>query len=264
MDLDSDGDQGIVVYAEGSNTKAIIQLEVDGEVTYDDSFPVDTKDSIGYAYSNEKDETYWYTEFAKNYTIISSAKKIIKEEDFLQSYFSLTKTYKEKPVLNHCVDYKMDKELDVKQLEKDAITKEKLLKDNDIKEEEIKDAYKKYLTEKEEQEKKEKEEAEKKAKEEEERKKLSGTLLLGTKTYKYGIYTVYNSEGEEETKMALYSDLSCSYGGNTCDYTIGEVRGQDDELAPGISLSTGQMFVITEEDGVLLEPSKQLHAKYTG
>ena len=264
MDLDSDGDQGIVAYAEDSNLKAIIQLEVDDEVNYDDSFPLDSKDSIGYAYSSDKLENYWYTEYSKTYTIISSAKKIIKEDDFLNNYFSLTKTYKEKPVLNNCIEYKMDKELDVKSLEKEAITTEKLLKDNSIKEEEIGDAYKKYVTDKEEKEKKEKEEKEKQAKEEEERKKLQGTLKLGNYSYKFGTYKVYNEDNELDGTMILYSDLSCVYNETTCTYTVGEVRGNQDELVPGIALSTGHIFITSVDEGVLLETSKALVAKYEG
>ena len=41
MDLDSDGDQGLVAYAEGTNGKTLIQLEVDGNVYYDDVYPLD-------------------------------------------------------------------------------------------------------------------------------------------------------------------------------------------------------------------------------
>ena len=264
MDLDSDGDAGLVVYAEDSTNKAIIQLEVDESVSYDDSFPVDAKDSIGYVYSSEKRESYWYTEYTKSYTIISTAKKIIKEEDFLNDYFALTKTYQEKPILDHCMEYKFDQELDAKEIEKNAITVKKLLEDNNIKEDEISDAYKKYLTEKEEKEKKEKEEAEQKAKEEEQAKKLSGTFRLGDRSYNYGTYQLYTVDNAEDGKMLLYSDGTCSYKEKACTFQIEDIRGSQDELVPGISLSNGKSFMASEDNGVLIEPAESFLARYTG
>ncbi len=165
MDLDSDGQEGLVVYVD-ADKKMILQLDTEAMISYEDSFPIDAKDSLGYVYSKEKDENYWYTEFEKNYTIISSSKKIIKEEDFLNNYFALTKTYKQKPILNHCIEYRFDKELNAQKIEKNTIKTKDLLKDNNIKQEEVKEAYNKYITEKKEQEQKAKEEAEQKAKEE--------------------------------------------------------------------------------------------------
>ena len=264
LDVDSDGEQEIVVYAEKGTNKAILQLEVDEEIVLDDSFLVDSKDSLGYAYSSEKRENYWYTEYTKNYTIISSAKKIIKEEDFLQNYFSLTKTYHEKPILNQCIEYKLNGELNAKKLEKTIIKNKQLLEDNKIKEDEIKDAYDKYIKEKEEKEKKEKEEAEQKAREEEERKKLAGTLVIGTKNFKYGKYIILTSEGEPDGELYLYATEECVYKSITCDYSIGDIKGSNGELVPGIALSTGQTFTPTVDDGVLLEPTELFLIKYAG
>ncbi|MBR6136544.1 MAG: hypothetical protein IKQ06_00115 [Bacilli bacterium] len=264
MDIDSDLEQELVVYAEEGTKKAIFQLEVDEIVALEDSFPVDTKDSLGYVYSSERKENFWYTESQKNYTIISSAKKIIKEDDFLNNYFALTKTYEEKPILDHCKEYKLDGDLDAKKLEKSAITNEKVLEDNKIKEEEIADAYAKYIKEKTEKEAKEKEEAEKKAKEEAERKKLEGTLVIGTNKYKYGTYNLTTSEGESDGVMILYSDLTCVFKGVACTYTLGDVRNAEDELTPGISLSGGQTFITSTDEGTLINPANSTLAKYAG
>ncbi|MBR3210515.1 MAG: hypothetical protein IKF71_01075 [Bacilli bacterium] len=262
MDLDSDGDYGLVVYVDG-NKKILLQLDTEITVSYEDSFPLDAKDSLGYAYSSEKDENYWYTESEKNYTIISSAKKIIKEEDFLNTYFSLTKTYKEKPILNHCIAYKFDKQLDAKTIEKNTIKVKDLLKDNNIKQEEIKEAYHKYLTEKTEKEQKEKEEAEKQAQEEELQKKTSGTFTLGNRSFKYGAYKILTAEQEEEGIMNLYADGTCTYKDASCKYQLGEVRNEEDELVPGITLNNGKTFIASPE-GELLEPKEKISARYNG
>lgn len=264
MDLDSDGDQGLVAYAEESDKKILIQIEVDGNIYYDDSYPLDTKDSLGYAYSSEKEENYWYTEHEKNYTIISSAKKIIKEEDFLSSFFPLTKTYQQKPVLSNCMEYHFDKKLDVEKLEKNVLTENLLLKDNNMKKEDIKEAYKKYLEEKEEEEKKKQEEEEQKKQEEEEQRKITGTLKIGEKNYKYGAYKLYTQEGSEDGTMYLYSDGTCVYKDVDCKYQIGEVRNETDELVPGITLNNGKSFINSTEEATLIEPKELIQAKQEG
>ncbi len=267
MDIDSDDEQELVVYAEDSSKKGLLQLEIDDEITYDDHYLLDAKDSIGYAYSSEKSDYYWYTEVTKNYTIVSNAKKIIKEEDFLTYYFSLTKTYKEKPILDQCTEYNMDKKLDAKKLEKNAITNKMIIKDNKIDAESVKEAYNKYLKEKEEKDAKEKAEAEAKAKEEELKQKLAGQLVLGNKTYKYGTYNLYNADEEIEGTMVLYSDQTCTYKGVNCTFAIGEIRAANDELVPGFALKsgvTGVAFITSEDEGILIEPEEGLLAKYSG
>ena len=264
MDLDSDGDQGLVAYAEGSNKKVLIQLEVDGHVFYDDSYPLDAKDSLGYVYSSEKEENFWYTEHEKNYTIISSAKKIIKEEDFLSEFFPLTKTYQQKPILSSCLDYSFNKKLDVEKLEKNVLTEELLLKDNNMKKEDIKEAYKKYLETKAEEEKKKQEEEEQKKKEEEEQRKLAGSLNIGERSYKYGAYKLYTSENAEDGVMYLYSDGTCIYKDVDCKYQVGEVRNETDDLVPGITLNNGKSFINSSTEDTLVEPKESIQAKYEG
>ncbi|MBP5679140.1 MAG: hypothetical protein J6X28_04875 [Bacilli bacterium] len=264
LDIDSDLDQELVVYAEEKEKKVLLSIEVDEEITYDDSFPLDAKDSLGYTYSSERAKSLWYTVHEKNYTIIDSAKKIIKEEDFLANYLSLTKNYHEKPVLDNAMEYKMNQKLDVKKLEKEGITIKKLLSDNNIKEEEEKNIYNQYVTDQEEAKRKEAEEAAEKARLEEEAKKLAGTLKLGSYSYPFGKYTITTPEGEEDGELVLYADLTCIMKGSACTYTVGEVRGTHDELTPGIALSTGNIYITTVDEGVLVEPATSNLVKHVG
>ena len=253
LDIDSDNEQEIIVYVEDAVKKYILQLEVDERVFYEDSFQVDSKDSLGFAYSAEKNLNYWYTEFEKNFTIIASAKKVIKEEDFLKNLFPLTKTYDEKPILTTAIEYKMDKNLDVSRLEFRSISNKGLLDNNQMKSEDIRAAYDKYLKAKEEEEAKKKEEEEQKAKEEEEAKKLAGSLQLGTSSYKYGTYNVYAKDGSIDGTLVIYGDLTCVHKGIECSYTVGEVRGEKDAVVTGITLSTGQIYIPSSVAGELTD-----------
>lgn len=266
LDIDSDDEQELIAYAEDSKAKGILHYEIYDDIALEDKYLLDSKDSIGYAYSSEKNANYWYTEQAKSYTIISSAKKIIKEEDFLTNYFSLTKTYKEKPILNECINYDFDKKLSVKELEKKAITNKKLIKDNKIDQTKVKDEYTKYVKEQEEKKAKEKAEAEAKAKQEEQQKKLSGQLKIGDYTYKYGTYNIYVDDKIDGT-LILYSDLTCVYKGITCTYTIGDVRNDKNELVPGLALndlSQDIYYMSSIDEGVLIDTSGTNIAKYVG
>ena len=264
MDFDSDKDQELMVYAEDGDKKYLLQLEIDENVTYDDSYPMTSKDSIGYVYSGEKDSNFWYTEYEKNYTIVSSTKKIIKEDDFLENYFVLTQTYKEKAIFQNAVEYNMDKNLDVEKLEEKAFSNKDLLADNDIEEKDIKDAYKDYLKKKEEEDKKKKEEEEAKAAEEELQKKLSGTLQLGNAHYKFGTYNIYDAKGNPDGKLILYSDMTCEHKGLSCTYTVGSARDSEEKEVPGISLSTGQIYIVSKTEGELTDETETFSIRYAG
>ncbi len=266
LDIDSDEEQELIAYAEDSKTKGLLHFEIYDDIALEDQYLLDAKDSIGYTYSSEKNANYWYTENAKTYTIISSAKKIIKEEDFLSNYFPLTKTYKEKPVLSECITYDLDKKLSVKKLEKSAITNKKFIKDNKIEESKVKEEFAKYAKEQEEKKAKEKADAEAKAKQEEQQKKLSGQLLLGNYTYRYGTYNIYVDDKLDGT-MILYSDLTCVYKGISCTYTIGDVRNGQNELVPGLALnnlSQDIYYMSSVDEGVLIDTSGANIAKYVG
>ena len=266
LDIDSDDEQELIAYAEDSKAKGLLHFEIYDDIALEDQYLLDAKDSIGYTYSSEKNTNYWYTEHAKSYTIISSAKKIIKEEDFLINYFPLTKTYKEKPILNECITYDFDKKLSVKKLEKGAITNKKLIKDNKIDQTKVKEEYTKYAKEQEEKKAKEKAEAEAKAKQEEQQKKLSGQLKIGDYTYKYGTYNLYVDDKIDGT-MILYSDLTCVYKGITCTYTVNDVKNSQDEMVPGLAitnLSNDIYFTTSSDEGVLVETSGTNIAKYVG
>ena len=262
MDIDSDGDQEIVAYAEKEDKKVLISLEVDEAVMYDDSYPVDSKDSLGYAYASERRSNYWYTEYQKNYTIIAPAKKIIKEEDFLKDFFAITKTYDEKPIFANSIEYHMDKSLDAEKLEKMAITNKDLLENNKMDQYTIEKAYDKYVTEKEEEEKKKKEEEEERAKQEEEAKKLAGTLKVGNSSFRFGTYNVYTKDGALDGTLIIYGDSTCIHKGVACTYRVTEVRGKDDNLVTGLALSTGQNYIPGTEEGKFTNSEESVSIEY--
>ena len=264
LDIDSDGEQEVIAYAEGKDKKALLSLEVEEDIVYDENYPIDAKDALGYGYSSEKQETLWYALYSGNVVIIYDTKKIIKADDYINNYVGLTSQYKGKAILENGIEYKFNKKLDVEKLEEEEITNEKLLEDNNIKKEEAKDIYEKYKKEKDEKEAKEKEEAEKAKKEEEERQKTQGTLKLGNHNYQYGKYKIVTPDDEEDGYVTLYSDLTCIYKEQSCTFTVGEVRDGNDDLVPGIALSTGQMYITTVDDGVMAEPKTSYLLKYVG
>ncbi len=222
MDIDSDDKQELVAYVEDSSKKYILQFEVGDEVTYEDSFQVDTKDSLGYTYSTKDDETYWYTVSSSNYTIIKKQKKVIKEEDYMNEYFTIINTYKNVPILNNAIEYDLVTPFDVEKLEKDEITKEKLLEDNKIKESEIKPAAEKHFREKQEEEeqKKKEEEEKKKAEEEAAKKEAESSFKLEGKTLHYGKYST--DPAIIIGYVIINSNGSGEIDGNSCTWQFGK------------------------------------------
>ena len=264
LDIDSDEMQEIVVYAEENKKAVLLSLEVEEDIVYDEFYPIDGKDALGYGYSSERGETLWYILYNGNVVIISDTKKIIKAEDYIENYVGLAYKYKGKVIVENGLDYKFDQKLDAEKLEKEALTGEIVLKDNNIKIEDAKSIYDQYIIDKAEKEKKEQEEAEKKAREEEEARKTKGTLQIGKYAYKYGNYKLYNADNEEVGDVSLYSDLTCVYKGQACTYTIGDVRDASDSLVPGLALSTGQHFITTVDEGIMIEPKTSNLLKYVG
>lgn len=263
IDIDSDSNKEVVAYAEEGSTKGIIQLEIADDIIFDDAFPMDSIDSLGYVYDSIQSKNFWYTLKDKNYTLISSAKKIIKEEDFLDSYFIITQKYKEKAILQNAISYEFGKNLDIEKLEKISFTNEELLTDNKLKIEDIKDLYNNYLKEKKEKEDKEKKELEEKEKAEKERQRLEGRLQLGNISYHYGTYSILLENGESDGTMILYSDRTCVHKGINCTYTIETMTPSDDEMIPIISLSTGHVYKPGPIEGDLTDLESKVTVKYT-
>lgn len=264
IDIDSDSKNEVVAYAEEGDKKGLIQLEINDDVYYEDSYPMESIDALGYAYDSSKNTNIWYTLKDKNYTLISSAKKIIKEEIFLESFFILANTYKEKSILQNGIDYKMGKDLNLEKLEKSSLTNEELLKDNNLKKEDIKEVYDKYLKEKKEKEEEEKKEEEDKARAEREKQKLEGRLQLGNISYHFGTYNILSADGTLEGTLMIYSDNTCVHKGVNCTYTIETITPSDDEMIPIISLSTGHIYKPAAIEGELTNREETVTVKYAG
>lgn len=256
MDIDSDNKLELVVYAEDDNNKVILQIEVDDEPHYDDSYQLDEKESLALIYSIESKKTFWYTKYNNGNTIISSAKKIYKDTEFVDKYYQISNVYKNTPILANNIEYTFSDDLDAENLEQNAITVEELLKDNNINKEDLDSLAKEYFAEREVEQRKLEEEKEKARLAEEEAKKTEGTLRLGNLYYKYGKYNIYASDGTLTGTFVIYTDLTCSYKGISCTYEVEKkikVSENDDQGLPGIIVSTGQTYIITDKDVELID-----------
>ena len=91
---------------------------------------VTSSSSIGYAYSKEDKNTYYYTEYNNQYTVISDTKKIMSKEEFEENYYVVTTKYDNSNILDDAIDYDLDDDLDIEELENNKITKKSLLKSN--------------------------------------------------------------------------------------------------------------------------------------
>ena len=100
FDIDSDDDQELIAYAEDDTKKFLLQFEVDEYVIYEDSYPVDSKDAIGFVYSYPQENIFWETESSGKHTIISDTKYIVQEDIFLNDYYVITKTYQDKSIFS--------------------------------------------------------------------------------------------------------------------------------------------------------------------
>ncbi len=221
MDIDSDEDQELVAYAEDSEKKFILYFEVEEDIYHEDSLQVDSAQSIGYAYSLKDKEPYYYIEHEGLYTIIGYTKTVEKEEQFLEKYFPITKEYGNTPFLDNGEIYKLDKNLDVKKIDKEKITAESILKDNDTTLFKINEAANKYISDKEEakrkqeEEEKAKKEAEEEAKKEAEKEAKKVLEFNGIKLH-YGKY-ISNKESSI-TKVTLNEDGTGTVNDTPCTW----------------------------------------------
>lgn len=244
IDIDSDNKQDLVAYAEDSNKKYILNFDVSSSVTYEDSYQVTSSSSIGYAYSKEDKNTYYYTEYNNQYTVISDTKKIMSKEEFEENYYVVTTKYDNSNILDDAIDYDLDDDLDIEELENNKITKKSLLKSNNLTTSTVEDKAIKYFTDKQkEQEKLAKEKEEQEKLEAEERKKNAG-FTLGEYTMKYGKYVGTLSDMKET--ITLNYDLTATYESSdgktyTCTWTVGTATDGQDALtaveAPAVNLT---------------------------
>lgn len=244
IDIDSDNKQDLVAYAEDSSKKYILNFDVSSNVTYEDSYQVTSSSSFGYAYSKEDKTTYYYTEYNGQYTVISDTKKIMSKEEFEENYYIVTNKYDNSDILSDSIDYDLDDDLDIEELENNKITKKGLLESNDLTTSSVEEKASKYFTDKqEEKERLAKEQEEKEKQEAEERKKNAG-FTVGNYTLKYGKY-VGTLDNLKETIVLNY-DRTATYDDSngrtyTCTWSIGTAwDGQDADSAveaPAVNLT---------------------------
>lgn len=222
IDIDSDDKEELIAYIEGNNKKYLLQFKVTDEVSYEDSFQLDSKDSFGYTYSIENDKNYWYTIYSGNYTIIEPQKKVIKEEIYLDNYFTIATVYKNTPILNNGVEYDLVTKFDAEEIEKDKITEKILLDDNKITKSEIKPAAEKYIKDKQDaiDKAKKEEEEKKKAEEEAAKKEEESRFKLEGKTLHYGKYT--QDPAVIIGYVIINSNGSGEIDGNSCTWKFGK------------------------------------------
>ena len=235
IDIDSDNKQDLVAYAEDSSKKYILNFDVSSNVTYEDSYQVTSSSSFGYAYSKEDKTTYYYTEYNGQYTVISDTKKIMSKEEFEENYYIVTNKYDNSDILSDSIDYDLDDDLDIEELENNKITKKGLLESNDLTTSSIEEKASKYFTDKqEEKERLAKEQEEKEKQEAEERKKNAG-FTVGNYTLKYGKYVGTLDEMKET--IVLNYDRTATYDDSngrafTCTWSVGTAwDGQDADSA---------------------------------
>lgn len=203
IDIDSDGRQDLVVYASESNNKVLINLNVKKDVSYEESYKLDSKESFGYLFSDQDEKFYWYVEENKKFTPIdrhSTAKDIEENKEKLE-YLLITTKYKNTNIIEYGLKYNFDKKLDIKELEEKAITNKDIQDDIKITQN---DAKKKIKEERETIEKKKEEEAEKIKQERLEKFKKDFTLETAKKVLQVALMNyeaddTRNDEGKPDS-----------------------------------------------------------------
>lgn len=239
LDIDSDNELELVAYTEEGSDKYILQFEVyDGDILYEDKFPVNEKDSLAYAYSIKEDKTYWTTDYVSEYTIIKHPRRVLKSIEYLDGYYVITNKFNEKSFFENAVEYKSGYKLDALKLEKDALDYEKILEDSKLTKENVKDLALKY--------KSERDEAAKNAAAEQQNREIEEnesalTLNLNGHVLHYGKYV--------ESATIFYGDLVlhqngvCEFGGNSCTWTYGNLDFGIGNLEQTIDITRGSEVI---------------------
>ena len=226
MDIDSDEQMELVGYVEGIEKKYLLQFEIDEDVYYDRSFEMDAKDSLGYAFSPDENRCYWYAESQGTVALIKTQKTILKKNDFINSYYSVTKTIEEVSIIDKFIHYPFDKDFKIETLKENEINQEVLFTKNSITIDSIRSSYSSVL-----EEKKKVEEEANKAKELEEQKKeifdLNGVLLH---------YGKYKDNGNSYGDLTLNRDGSCQIGEKECTWTKTAYKFSSEEMIGAISI----------------------------
>ena len=284
LDIDSDNKQELIAYAEDGNDKILLNFDVDEEISYEEAYQIDSKDSLGYTFSTNDNKAYWYTIYKDKYSIISDTIKIINKEDYDNAFYEITKTYDDEDILDNSVRYNLGKKLDLEELEDNQITNKKLLKDNKKTLNEIKDEATIFFEEKKkkEDEEKKKQEEEKKAKAEQELKakkeaeekakaqeQASSELKVGTNSFKFGTYNITNPDGSSGGTLTINSDYTCIHLGASCTYKVDNNIdvSQDPSIpahASGIVLSDGSKYIASLRSGEFTDTAGMKSVTYSG
>lgn len=225
IDIDSDKRQDLVVFASENNNKILLNLNVKDEVSYENSYKLDSKEGIGYLYSISDDNFYWYVENGIRIKPLDNHSNYIEIEDVKNkySYYLITKEYKNENIIEYGLKYNFDKKLDIEELEEKAITISDMQKDIKISKE---DAKKKLENDIEEQVKKDMEKAEKAAKERKEKflqeipeETARKVLLVAITNYladdtkdeegNYDVSKFHDSAYDGEFKITVKSEGEC-------------------------------------------------------
>ena len=255
MDIDSDEQMELVGYVEGLEKKYLLQFEIDEDVYYDRSFEMDAKDSLGYAFSPNENRCYWYVENQGTVALIKAQKTILKNSDFINSYFTVTKTLEEVCVIDKFIKYPFDKDFKVDTLEENKINQEVLFTKDGLSIDSIRASYSSVLEEK------QKVEAEaNKAKELEEQKK--DIFDLNTVLLRYGTYKdMGNSYGD----FTINRDGSCQIGGKECTWEKTAYKFSGEEMIGAIVIRyDGKELYISSWNSNCLSDGKNYTVTYQG
>ena len=276
LDIDSDKEQELIAYASDEENNYLLNFDVDEDISYEESYELDSKESLIYSYSINDNKAYWVTINKDNYAIISDTVKIINKEDYTNNYYDITNKYNNDYILDNTIKYYLGKQLDLEDLEDNQFTNKELLKDNSISLDKIKEKaikYKEEINNKEKEElekqKMEQEEKVKKKMEEDAKKNTSSNLKVGSYTYNFGTYNIVNTDGTIAGTLELNSDYSCVHLGNYCTYTIDEnIDVTEDPEQPasiaGIVLSDGQKYIVSKYTNQFTDLSGLIIVKYKG
>lgn len=230
IDIDSDNDKELVVYAEDEKNKIFIQLDVDMKdksIDYQETYPANSFDSLKYVYSIKDDENYWSIEYGDDRTIISDKDTLVTSENFDNDYYVITNEYNEGVIFENATFYYLkEKEVSANELNEASFTNKELLKDNGITQKEVKESAEKYQKERKEKQEEEKKKEEEEKKQEEEKKKqeqTNNTFTVEGKILKYGKYTavekiVYDNLIINRDKTAVLDGKGCSWSKTTHDF----------------------------------------------
>ena len=134
IDIDSDNRQDLVVFASENNNKILLNLNVKDEVSYEKSYRLDSRNSIGYLFSRKDEKFYWYVNYNNKIFPIDGHSNYIKidsEENMFQ-YDLITQKYKNEIIMDYGLKYNFDKKLDIEELEELKISNKDMLNNINI------------------------------------------------------------------------------------------------------------------------------------